>query len=135
MILSSMRETVEQWLRLAGLQEWAIEASTTLVPLFGVLALAWVLDFVVRKILLRFAAALAKRTRATWDDKLLEHRALHTGAHIARALVIYALVPAVFANQPTLSAINAQGVCAAGGVVGSHRSASSVFGRLSNQTS
>jgi miniconductance mechanosensitive channel len=100
-----MRETVEQWLRLAGLKESAIEASTTLVLLCAVLALAWVVDFVVRKILLRFAAVLAKRTRSQWDDKLLEHRAFHRGAHIVGALVVYALVPAVFANWPTLNAI------------------------------
>ena len=100
-----MRETVEQWLRLAGLKESALEASTTLVLLCGVLALAWVVDFVVRKVLLRFAAALAKRTRSTWDDKLLEHRAFHRGAHIVGALVVYAFVPAVFANWPALIAI------------------------------
>jgi miniconductance mechanosensitive channel len=100
-----MRETVEQWLRLAGLKESAIEASTTLVLLCAVLALAWVVDFVVRRILLRFAATLAKRSRAKWDDTLLEHRVFHTGAHIVGALVVYALVPAVFANWPTLSAV------------------------------
>jgi miniconductance mechanosensitive channel len=100
-----MRETVEQWLRLAGLKESAIEASTTLVLLCAVLALAWVVDFVVRKILLRFAAALAKRTRSKWDDKLLENRAFHRGAHIVGALVVYALAPAVFANFPKLNAI------------------------------
>ena len=100
-----MRETVEQWLRLAGLKESAIEASTTLVLLCAVLALAWVVDFVVRKSLLRFAATLAKRSRAKWDDALLEHRVFHTGAHVVGALVVYALVPAVFANWPTLSAI------------------------------
>jgi miniconductance mechanosensitive channel len=100
-----MRETVEQWLRLAGLKESALEASTTLVLLGAVLALAWVVDFVVRRILLRFAAAFAKRTRGTWDDKLLEHRVLHTAGRIAGALVVYALVPTVFANWPTLSEI------------------------------
>jgi len=100
-----MREMVEQWLRLAGLKESAIEASTTLVLLCAVLALAWVVDLVVRKILLRFAAALAKRTRSKWDDKLLEHRAFHRGAHVAGALVVYALAPAVFANWPGLNAI------------------------------
>jgi miniconductance mechanosensitive channel len=100
-----MRETVERWLRLAGLQEWALEASTTLVLLVAVLALAWAVDFVVRKFLLRFATRLAKRTRAKWDDKFLEHRVLHTGAHVSGALVLYVLVPTVFANRPTLSAI------------------------------
>jgi miniconductance mechanosensitive channel len=99
-----MRETVEQWLRLAGVKESAIEASTTLVLLCAVLALAWVVDFVVRNILLRFAASIAKRTQAKWDDTLLEHRVLHTGAHVVGALVVYALVPAVFANRPTLTA-------------------------------
>ncbi|UCH29728.1 MAG: hypothetical protein JSV06_01515, partial [Myxococcales bacterium] len=98
-----MRETVEQWLKQAGLhEEWAIEASTTLVLLCAVLALAWLIDFVVRKILLRLAATLAKRSRAKWDDTLLEYRVFHTGAHIVGALVVYALIPAVFANRPTL---------------------------------
>ena len=100
-----MHETVEQWLRLAGLKESAIGASTTLVLLCAVLALAWVVDFLVRKILLRFAAVFAKRTRVTWDDKLLEHRVLHTAGRIAGASVVYALVPTVFANWPTLSEI------------------------------
>ena len=98
-----MRETVEQWLRLAGLNESALEATTTLVLLCAVLALAWVVDFVVRKSLLRFATALAKRTQSTWDDKLLEHRAFHRGAHIVGALVVYAFAPMIFAHRPTLN--------------------------------
>mgnify|MGYP001813104603 CR=1 FL=1 len=100
-----MRETVEQWLRQAGVNESAIEASTTLVLLCAVLALAWVVDFVVRKILLRLAVVLAKRTRYKWDDKLFEHGAFQRGAHIAGALVVYALAPAIFANWPALNAI------------------------------
>jgi miniconductance mechanosensitive channel len=100
-----MRKTVEQWLKLAGLKESALDAATTLVLLGAVLALAWIVDFVVRKLLLRFAVTLAKRTRSTWDDKLLEHRTFHRGAHIAGALVVYALAPAVLANWPTLNLI------------------------------
>ena len=100
-----MRKTVEQWLSQAGVNESALEVSTTLVLLFAVLALAWFVDFVVRKGLLRVAATLAKRTRSQWDDKLLEHRTFHRGAHVAGALVVYALVPAVFENWPTFSAI------------------------------
>jgi miniconductance mechanosensitive channel len=69
-----------------------------------VLLLAWAVDFVVRRFLLRLAGKLAKRTRAKWDDTLLEYRVFHTGAHVVGALVVYALVPAVFANRPTLSA-------------------------------
>ena len=99
-----MRETVEQWLKSTGLQGWAIEASATLILLLGVLALAWLVDLAVRRVLLRIATAIAKRSRATWDDALLEHRAFHTGAHTIGALVVYGLVPAIFANRPTLSA-------------------------------
>ncbi len=100
-----MRETVEQWLRLAGLKDSAIEASTTLVLLCAVFALAWVVDFVVRKILLRFAAALAKRTRSSGTTSFL-NTARFTGARTSLgALVVYALAPAVFANWPTLNAI------------------------------
>ena len=100
-----MRGTIEKWLRQAGLEGWAIEASTTIILLCAVLALAWVVDFAVRNFLLRFAAKIAKRTRTKWDDKLFERRAFHRGAHIVGALVVYAFVPAIFANWPTLESI------------------------------
>ncbi|MDJ0927369.1 MAG: mechanosensitive ion channel family protein [Gammaproteobacteria bacterium] len=57
----------------------------------GVLALllvAVIADLIVKRVLLAAVRTLAKRTRVTWDDALVEHKVFKRAAQIVPALVI-----------------------------------------------
>jgi len=54
------------------------------------LALAWVANALVRRVLLGVVRRIAHRTRSTWDDRVIERRVFHRVANIAPALITYA---------------------------------------------
>jgi miniconductance mechanosensitive channel len=81
-------------------------------PLFassaGIVALAmvaWLVDRIASRILVRIVDRIIKKTSATWDDAFLENKAFHRLAHLAPAMVVYygiMLVPGL--SDPLASA-------------------------------
>ena len=60
----------------------------TLTALAGLLLVAWIANFLVRRVLLRIAARLVAASSLTWDDALLARGVLSRLAHVVPALVI-----------------------------------------------
>ncbi|MCH7932970.1 MAG: mechanosensitive ion channel [Gemmatimonadetes bacterium] len=58
--------------------------------LFALTLLAWATDFVARRVILGLVHRVARRTRSTWDDRIIERRVFHRLANVAPALVTYA---------------------------------------------
>lgn len=66
---------------------------------FGlILAIAFLADAVCRKILLRVVAQLVRKTKATWDDIVFDHKVMVHLSRMVAPIVIYALVPLAFAD-------------------------------------
>ncbi|MEO1247206.1 MAG: mechanosensitive ion channel domain-containing protein [Pseudomonadota bacterium] len=71
------------------------------LPVAGVatlLALALLVDFVAKHIVLKAARGVAARTRTTWDDELVKHKVFSRLVHVVPALLIFsgiAFVPEV----------------------------------------
>lgn len=66
--------------------------------LLGLLVAALIADVVVKQILVRALRSVAKRSKATWDDALIEHNVIGRTVQILPALIIYSgisLVPDV----------------------------------------
>ena len=64
--------------------------------LLGLLIGAVIADLIVKRILVRAIRAIAKRSKATWDDALIQHNVVGRIAQVVPALIIYAgvvLVP------------------------------------------
>ncbi len=59
------------------------------ISLAVITLLAFVADYVTRKIFLVIVARMAKKTETDWDDILLERKFFHKLAHFAPAIVIY----------------------------------------------
>jgi miniconductance mechanosensitive channel len=81
----------------AWLQEWfshpiygPVLAWTTLI------LVAWLATFITRRFILRAVRSLVGRSKAKWDDALVEHKVFHRLAHLAPALVFYAAGPLIF---------------------------------------
>ena len=74
-LLSGIAEN--DWLRAGG-------------GLFALTLLAWVTNFVARRLFLGVVHRVASRTQSTWDDRIIEQRVFHRLANVAPALVTYA---------------------------------------------
>ena len=76
----------------------------------SLLILAGIAFFIAKKVILRIAYSIIKRTSAVWDDRLLDHRFFFWIAHLAPGIVIYLLTPLALQAFPRpIAAV--QGAC------------------------
>ena len=68
-----------------------------------VLLLAFVADFICRKVLLRAIARLVQKTKATWDDILFARRVMGYLSHMVAPVIIYLFIPVVFADTDSVT--------------------------------
>ncbi len=69
-----------------------------IVLLTGILIVAWLLDFVVWRLLRSLSVRLARRTKTNFDDFLVANRVPRYVAHIFPLLLLFELVPIAFAD-------------------------------------
>jgi miniconductance mechanosensitive channel len=90
-----MIDDLRRWLMGVGLTEavsgYVIEGAEIL----GVAVLAFLANVLTKNVILRVVQQVAQRTRTNWDDLMVERRVFHRLAHLAPALVIYAMAPVV----------------------------------------
>ncbi len=86
----------------ADLKNWFIEHhfSDTMAGYAGWLVLAlsfiiiaYIINFIVKKILLHVITFFIKRTKTTWDDALLRNKVFTRLSHMAPALILYFAAP------------------------------------------
>ncbi len=83
------------------LSQWDLSNSTLLfIDIILILALAWVLDFLIKKLIRGFVVKLVTRTKATWDDVLLDHQVFSRLAHIFPAILIQYYVTDLLKFKP-----------------------------------
>ena len=68
------------------------------VMLALLVAAAFLADAVCRCFLLKAVAHLVKRTKATWDDVVFDHKVMVRLSRMVVPVVIYCFVPVVFAD-------------------------------------
>ncbi|MEM9381155.1 MAG: mechanosensitive ion channel domain-containing protein [Planctomycetota bacterium] len=73
---------------------WGRSASAWI----GVAVLAWISNFVARRIIVRGVRAVVTRTKTKWDDVLVEHRVFQRLSQIAPAAVVYLAAPFLFSE-------------------------------------
>lgn len=64
-----------------------------------VLLVAFVANWVAKRIIVRGLRALAKRTTSDWDDALVRHRVFTRLSQLAPALVLFAAAPVLFPGE------------------------------------
>lgn len=67
------------------------------IAFFMVLFVAFAADAICRRILLKVVAHLVKRTRATWDDIVFDHKVMVYLSRMVAPLIIYIFIPVSFA--------------------------------------
>ncbi len=77
--------------RIGGMDQWLV--------LFGIVTVALLCDRLVRVLLMRGVRRLVQRTKATWDDLLLNDRVLSRLGHVVSPLLVYILLPVAFPHD------------------------------------
>ena len=100
-----MLSPLRDWLVQRGVAEGAAVLLTLAADIAVVLVLAAIADYVVKRVVVRRAAALAARSASDWDDVVARHRVLDRLVHVAPALVIYHFAAAVLADYAEVMAV------------------------------
>ena len=95
-------ENISNWL----LELQCPSAIAAILGLIGaalyLTALAWLANYVAKRIITSLVHPLIHKSGAKWDDQLAEHRVLIRFSHIVPAAVIHWLAPSVFAPHTQL---------------------------------
>ena len=100
--MNSLREHLTQWLSHVGFEQEGISLIQQAAIIALIVILAWVADFVCRRIVVPSIKRVVSKTQTTWDDYLLNERVLDDMCHIIPAIVAYLLLPLAFSNTPLL---------------------------------
>jgi miniconductance mechanosensitive channel len=100
--MNSLREHLTQWLSLVGFEQDGITIIQQAAIIALIVILAWIADFVCRRIVVPSIKRIVNKTQTTWDDHLLNERVLDDMCHIIPAIVAYLLLPLAFSNAPLL---------------------------------
>jgi len=95
-----MNPAILNWLHTAGIPSNISQSVLSVVILIAIIALAFLVDIVVKRVMLRIVKAFVKRSAVTWDDTLLKHNVFGRFAHLVPAILIYVMIPLVFPASP-----------------------------------
>lgn len=100
--VSNVAHDFSEWL---GRQSWVPESLATLLLFVGMLALAAIIYFVFRPLILRGVAHYAGKTNTIWDNELVGHGVFRWLTHLLPGIFIFLLVPGLFKSEPSLASI------------------------------
>lgn len=93
-ILKTIDDLLISW----GISPSRADAFDQFIAFGLILAVAFLADAVCRKILLRVVAQLVKKTKATWDDIVFDHKVMVHLSRMVAPIVIYVFAPLAFAD-------------------------------------
>ena len=95
-------EWVTQWLLSFGFDTTSAQYIKLMLFLLALFCLCFLMNFIVKKMLIRLIEFLIKKTKNAWDDTLVKHKVFSTLSHMVPAIVIYLTTPYVFDDFPDL---------------------------------
>ncbi len=95
-----MLDTAQSWLIQQGLSDTMARGTVHVVLCLGVAILAWIVDAVARRLLLRSVVGLAKHSKTDWDDTLVGQGVFRHLAHLAPAIIVQLLAPLALFDLP-----------------------------------
>lgn len=93
-ILKTIDDLLISW----GISPSRADAFDQFIAFGLILAVAFLADAVCRKIQLRVVAQLVKKTKATWDDIVFDHKVMVHLSRMVAPIVIYVFAPLAFAD-------------------------------------
>ena len=96
---------VEDLLSLAGVTSSMIPLLRHVAMVVVTILLAWLSDWLSRKILVPLVMKLTAKTEVEWDDHLFSRKVIVSACHIVPAIVVWQLLPMVFYQYPIVNDI------------------------------
>jgi len=84
-----MIDTINNWLLNLGLSENLSEPISWIALAFGVILLAFISNFIAKRILIVGMSVFVRKTRTNWDDVLVRNKVFTRLSHLAPAMAIY----------------------------------------------
>lgn len=84
-----------------GLSQNTAQYLNMLALLLLLLFVAFIIDYITKRVLWRFSASIAKRTKTNFDDILIENKLPRNVAHIVPLIILIEFVPQVFSDFST----------------------------------
>lgn len=91
---------VEQLLSLLGIDASWLPISTHLTLVVVTVLLAWLSDWICRRLFVPAVMKVTAKTDVAWDEHIFNRRVLHSACHIVPAVVVWKLLPLVFSQYP-----------------------------------
>ncbi|MBN2683250.1 MAG: mechanosensitive ion channel [Bacteroidales bacterium] len=83
---------INKWLTDLGINAELADSVTILMIFIGLAIVAWLVDFLSKKIILTIISQFVKKSKTNWDDILMKRKFFNKIAHLAPAFVIYYLI-------------------------------------------
>ncbi len=99
--MDKLEHLVFDYVIASGLSSTAAKYLNMLALLLAALIFLIVIDFIVRKIIIRFFSQFAVDSKTNFDDLLVANKAPRNFAHIVPLLISLELVPIIFIDFPT----------------------------------
>ena len=98
--METINDTITMWLQQLGVQPESMGTVHRIVAVAGILLLAYVAHWLCRKVVVTTVKKLTSKTQNKWDDYLFNDRVLNDFCHMVPPIVITALIPFAFPNEP-----------------------------------
>lgn len=95
-IMDKISEILHQWLLNIGVNENISMYLNMLILLVGMVVLIWIIDFIIRKVLITIFGKIAAKTSSNFDDLLIKNKLPRNVAHIIPLLIAIEFIPTVF---------------------------------------
>jgi miniconductance mechanosensitive channel len=98
--METINDTITMWLQQLGVQPESMGTVHRIIAVAGILLLAYVAHWLCRKVVVTTVKKLTSKTQNKWDDYLFNDRVLNDFCHMVPPIVITALIPFAFPNEP-----------------------------------
>ncbi len=99
-------QTIQEWVFNAlvglGLVEETAGKLDNFVILFSIIIIAFIVNYVLRVVVLEAFKRLAVRTKNKWDDLIVDRKIINKLINIIPAIIIYMLLPLAFPEEESL---------------------------------
>ena len=106
-ILNSIKNLLVSW----GMAPGTADALDHFIAFTVLVLIALAADQVCRRVVLKAGAQLVKKTKATWDDVVFDHKVMVRLSHIVVPLIVYLFIPVAFADTNAATVDIIQRIC------------------------
>lgn len=105
--LNAIKDLLISW----GINPQTADTSDHFIAFALLVLIALAADQLCRRVVLKAVARLVKKTKATWDDVVFDHRVMVRLSHIVVPLIVYLFTPVAFADTAAATVSLIQRIC------------------------